>query len=90
MLLFSASTIFAGTFQGNSLKDGVLGKSGAPTITTEKAVYLTGETVVIRGAGFRRFEEIKLEVGQYDDQLRQDVLRGMWTVFADGKGNFVR
>lgn len=58
-------------------------------ITTEKAVYKKGETAVIYGTGFRKFEEVTLKIEQYDYQLRQDVLRGTWVAVADEKGKFV-
>ncbi len=58
-------------------------------ITTEKAVYKKGETAVIYGTGFRKFEEVTLKIEQYDYLLRQDVLRGTWVAVADEKGRFV-
>jgi len=60
-----------------------------PKLTTEKAVYKRGETAVIYGTGFRKFEEVTLKIEQHDYLLRQDVLRGTWVAVADEKGKFV-
>jgi len=77
LLMFSVSTVFAGTF----------GKL-APSVTTERGTYLAGETVVINGQGFGRFENISLSVENYSDSLQRAVLLMNWNVYASNKGTF--
>lgn len=89
LLIFSISTVFAQSVRINQSKIDALVKTAEVSLTTEKSEYVRGETAVIRGSGFRTFEEITLKVEQYDDQLQQEVVRGTWTAFADDKGNFV-
>lgn len=88
LLIFSVSTAFAITSPKNPLNVSA-GISSEASLTVEKRSYLKGETVVVQGEGFRRFEEIELKVEQFDNLLGQNVLRGTWIVFADRKGSFV-
>src|SRR5215207_6977301 len=84
LLMFSISTVFAGTFENNFLN----GKFGAPSLTTEKGTYLAGENVVISGQGFSKFENVSLTVENYSDSLRQDIPLMNWNVYANSKGTF--
>lgn len=56
----------------------------APTIAVEKSSYKAGETVVITGKGFNRFERVSLEVESANDSLRTTLAH--WDVYADGRG----
>src|SRR5215204_284357 len=88
LLIFSTSTIFAGTFQNNSVNAAAFGKFGAPSLTTEKAGYAAGETVYFYGSGFGKFEDISISVESYNDSLQENVVLTYWNVFATNKGVF--
>jgi hypothetical protein len=88
LLIFSISTVFAGTFQSNFYNVAAFGKFAKASLTTEKAGYLTGETVNISGAGFGKYEDISISVENYSDSLQQNVVLMQWNVFANGKGVF--
>jgi len=88
LLIFSISTVFAGTFQNNFVNASAFGKFGAPSLTSEKTAYLSGDTVVMNGAGFGKFEDISLSVVTYDDSLQQNIVLMRWNVFANNKGMF--
>jgi hypothetical protein len=89
LFIFSISTVFAQTEQNRTSRVAVSKKTVAASLTTEKNAYLQGETAVIRGTGFSGYEQITVRVEQFDEQLRQDVLRATWAAFADDQGNFV-
>ncbi len=78
LLIFSVSTVFAGNF----------GKFGAPSLTTEKGTYLAGETVIVNGQGFGKFESVSLSVGNYNSSLKQNIPIVEWNVYANAKGGF--
>ncbi len=65
-----------------------LGVFGSPTIATDRTAYKSGETVVIVGSGYGRFEQVNIVIGSYDAQLRNEVTLSQWSVYADRLGQF--
>lgn len=57
-------------------------------LTTDKSVYKKGENAAIYGTGFREFEEVAINIEQFDIYPGQRRLRETWLVVADEKGNF--
>ncbi len=57
-------------------------------VSTEKSGYLSGETVVINGQGFNKFERVSLSVETRNENLKQNVELLRWEIFADSKGRF--
>jgi hypothetical protein len=88
LLMFSMSTVFAGTFQSNSFNVAAFGKLGEASLITEKSDYLRGETVTIYGTGFGKFENISLSVEGYNTGLKQNVPLMQWNVYASNRGMF--
>jgi hypothetical protein len=88
LLVFSISTVFAGTLQNSFFNVAPFGNSVEANLSTEKSGYVKGETVVIYGEGFGGFEDISLSVENYNDALKQNIAVMRWNVFANEKGVF--
>ena len=88
LLIFSISTVFAGTFQNNLLNVTPYGKSAEASLTTSKSGYVQGETVVIYGESFGSFEDVSLSVETYNDGLKESIAIMRWNVFTDKAGVF--
>jgi hypothetical protein len=88
LLIFSISTVFAGTFQSNQFNVAAFGKFAKASLTTEKSGYLRGETIIINGEGFGKYEDISLSVETYSEALKQNLPLMQWNVYANGKGLF--
>lgn len=82
---------FAGVtaFAFSETKDKRKQPIAASELKTERAVYKKGENAVIYGSGFRKFEQVTIRIEQFDNQIRQNILRGTWVAVADEKGSFV-
>jgi hypothetical protein len=89
LLIFGVSAIFAQKAPNSLLKGGNQKKSVPAGINADKRSYTKGETVALRGSGFRQYEAVTVRVEQFDELLQQDVLRGTWTAFADFNGEFI-
>src|SRR5215213_1254499 len=88
LLIFSMSTVYAGTFQNNFINVSAFGKFAKASLTTEKSGYLRGETVTVYGAGFGKYEDISLSVETYSEALKQNIPLMQWNVYANAKGMF--
>jgi len=88
LMIFSISTVFAGTFQNDLLNVTAFGNSSQATLLTEKSGYAKGETVVIYGEGFGSFEDVSLSVETYNDGLKESIAIMRWNVFTDKSGVF--
>jgi len=88
LLIFSISTVFAGTFDNNLLKVTAYNNSAQASLTTSKSGYVQGETVVIYGEGFGSFEDVSLAVETYNDGLKESIALMRWNVFTDKAGVF--
>lgn len=88
LLIFSVSTVFAETFQNQFFNVSAFGNSAGANLTTEKSGYISGETVVIYGEGFRSFENVSISVETFRDSLQQSIPVMQWNVFASAKGTF--
>jgi hypothetical protein len=75
LLVFSISTVFAGNL-------------GTASLATGKTAYVKGDTVVIRGEGFGRFEDVSLAVENYNESLGAKVALVQWNVYTDKRGTF--
>ena len=63
MLLTGTYNVSAVTQQFNLLENtSIINNSFQPRISTQKSGYLSGETVVINGEGFNKFERVSLSV----------------------------
>ncbi|MEO6588194.1 MAG: hypothetical protein ABIP06_02600, partial [Pyrinomonadaceae bacterium] len=88
LTLFSAGNVMAGQqnkFAGNA----TFGAFNEPSIATEKYSYNNGETVVIYGSGYRKFEQVNIVIDSYNNALGQSEVSSQWTVFADYRGQFI-
>lgn len=91
MFLLAATNIFALDF---SQSPNVVSNAGTmffsklnsaePQISTLKS----GDTVIIGGQGFDKFEMVSLSVENYDELLSKDTALMRWNVYADEKGGF--
>jgi hypothetical protein len=88
LLIFSISTVFAGTFQNNLLNVNAFGNSAEASLTTAKSGYVKGEAVVIYGEGFGGFEDVSLSVETYNDGLKESIAIMRWNVFTNKAGGF--
>lgn len=62
------------------------GALNAPVIAVEKTSYKSGETIVITGKGFNRFEHVSLAFESVSESLNQNFTLAQWDVYADGRG----
>ncbi len=88
LLIFSISTVFAGTLQNNLLNVTAFGNSAEASLVTAKSGYVKGETVVIFGEGFGSFEDVSLSVESYNYGLEENVALMRWNVYTDKTGVF--
>jgi hypothetical protein len=98
VLVFGTSQIFAGVpsdklsrvndlTKSKSADKANSKKSTGPSVSTEKAAYIEGETVKVNGSGFKSFEAITVSV-ERDNKLRnQAEMLANWTVYADQNGS---
>ncbi|HEY0461252.1 MAG TPA: carboxypeptidase-like regulatory domain-containing protein [Pyrinomonadaceae bacterium] len=56
-------------------------------ITTAKKAYVIGETVLIDGSGFGKFEQVTFSIERPDASQKINDLMANWTAFADENGN---
>jgi hypothetical protein len=88
LLIFSISTVSAGTLQNSFFNVNTLVNSAGASLATEKSGYVKGETVVINGEGFGSFEDVSLSVESYSEALQQNIVVMQWNVFTSKGGGF--
>ncbi len=90
-VLFLAGTynVSAVSQQFNLLENtSIINNSVQPRISTQKIGYLSGETVVINGEGFNKFERVSLSVEMRSESLKQNVELMRWDIYTDSQGRF--
>ena len=56
------------------------------SVSTDKLHYEPGETVLIKGSGFRPSERVTLQVRHHDRRVEVGPAYDPWAVYADGEG----
>ncbi|MCA1576138.1 MAG: hypothetical protein LC794_02085, partial [Acidobacteria bacterium] len=64
----------------------LLPQSEEATVSTDKLHYEPGETVLIKGSGFRPNERVTLQVRHHDRRVELGPAYDPWEVYADGAG----
>lgn len=87
--LFTAASIMAAT-PGKSSQAGFaksfLGALVSPRIAADKNVYKPGDTVMITGTGFNRFERVELIAESYDSAANENTVLVRWEIYSDARG----
>ncbi len=89
LFLTGTYNVFAVTQQFSLVENtSIFNNSARPRIATDKSGYLSGETVVINGEGFNKFERVSLSVEMGSESLKQNVELMRWEIFTDSQGRF--
>lgn len=64
------------------------GVFGNTAIATDRTAYQPGETVIIVGSGYGKFEQVNLTIDSYNALFGRDVTLSRWSVYADHRGQF--
>ena len=64
----------------------LLPQSEEATVSTDKLHYEPGETVLIKGSGFKPNEKVVLQIRHHDRRVEVGAAFDPWEVYADGDG----
>ena len=87
-LLFGVTNAMAGQQYKFTNGNSFLGAFGTPTIATDRGAYKSGDTVIIVGTGYGKFEQVDLIISSYNPLEGRETTLSQWNVYADHRGQF--
>jgi hypothetical protein len=90
LLLFAVTNVLAIDYSQSNV---IVSNSGTMTLKLNSAnpqisTTRNGDTVIISGQGFDKYEIVSLSVESYSELLDQTTILTQWNLYADAKGGF--